>query len=326
MFGALYYGTNLLTRNYYIPVLFHQSWRVLLCVFSAILLASPVLANGAGSFRDIKMGPDRDKAGEARGGLRVEAEEIAVLLRIKPLVEKLRATKASASAQASRPIEQARMLCLWKIFIALQEVRKVVAVINIEISRSNETFNSLTAQRNMMANVLNTATFMQYGILGTIDKSMNLKYGQPQASTEINTVMFGIGTAIPTTGLFLPSILKRKIDSPPNTLAYIFNSSFTPDDADKSYLWKFINSPIPGSPYKLTRREILIKHWEDFSHLNSQDVNRVKRLAATPAASEDLTENIRILAQRISLLQDLKTHIEEFDASLYELHNAIAID
>ena len=167
---------------------------------------------------------------------------------------------------------------------------------------------------------------MQYGILGTINKSINLKYGQPKPSVEIQTTMFGIGTAIPTAGLFLPLIYKRDIDSPPNTLAYIFHSSFAPADADKSYLWKFINSPIPGSTYNLTRREILIRHWEDFAHVNTHDVNRIRRLAETPDASENLTENIRILGQRISLLQDLKTHIEEFDASLYELHNAIAID
>jgi hypothetical protein len=305
------------------------STLVLLCVFSMSFFAAPVSASGAGSFRDIKMAAERDKAGEARGELRAEAQELAALLNIKPLVEKLRAAKASemgASAETSRPIEQARMLCLWKIFIALQEVRKVVAVLNIEIARSFESFNSLTAKRNMTTNILNTTTFMQYGILGTIDKSMNLKYGQPVPSVEINTVMFGIGTALPTIALFAPSIFKQRIDSPPNTLAHIFNASFRPADADKSYLWKFINSPIPGSNSPLTRREILIKHWEDFANLDTKDAKGIKRLAATPSAEENLNESVRVLGARISLLEDLKTHLEEFDASLYELHNAIAIN
>jgi len=325
-FGAIYNGSNLLTRALDIRTLLDSSLLALLCAFSTIFFAVPVLASGAGSFRDIKMTPDRDRDGEARGEPRAEAEELATLLNIKPLVEKLRAAKASGSPEATRPIEQTRLLCMWKIFIALQEVRKVVAVLNVEIARSNESFNSLTAKRNMTTNVLNTATFMQYGILGTIDKSMNLKFGQPIPSVEINTVMFGIGTALPTIALFAPSIFKEKIDSPPNTLAHIFNASFRPADADKSYLWKFINSPIPGSNSPLTRREILIKHWEDFANLDIKDSKGMRRLAAMPSAEENLTESVRILGARIALLQDLKTHVEEFDASLYELHNAISMN
>ena len=150
--GTPYYGMHLLTRNYHTAASFERFWRSLLCLFSTVslcsstILTAPVLANGAGSFRDIKLGAERDKVAEAHGELRAEAEEVALLLKIKPFVEKLRAAKASSSSdsvQSSRPIEQARLLCLWKIFIALEEVRKVVAVINIEIAQSNESFNSL---------------------------------------------------------------------------------------------------------------------------------------------------------------------------------------
>ena len=318
-----------MTRTSDIRALVIQAAAILLCVCNTVLLAGPALANGAGSFRDIKMAPERDRAGEARGELRAEAQELASLLNIKPLVEKLQAAKLGqpgAGSETSRPIEQARVLCLWKIFIALQEVRKVVAVINIELSNSYETYNSLTSKRFMTANMLNAVNFMQGGILGTVNKSMNLKYGQPIPATEISITTFGLGTGIPAIGLLVPSIWSRKIDSPPNTLAHIFNASFKPADANNSYLWKFINSPIPGSTLNLTRREILIRHWEDFAALYSKDVNCTKRLAAMPNAEERLTENIRILSQRINLLQDLKTHIEEFDASLYELHKAIAIN
>lgn len=76
----------------------------------------------------------------------------------------------------------------------------------------------------------------------------------------------------------------------------------------------------------LTRRQILIKHWEAFEKLNSKDERRLKKLAAAPSYSERLNESIRIVSQRMDLLHGLRTHIEEFDTELYELHQAITLD
>lgn len=299
------------------------------CLLVNVYCSVPVLATGAGSYRDIKMAPDRDTAAEARGELRTDAQEASRLLRVEAMVEKLRAAKQagiSDSTQLPRTIQQARLLCLLKIFIAMEEVRNVIAVINRELSVSYTALDSLTTKRDMAMNMLNTTIFMQAGILGCISQGVNFKYGQPITSKTIATVNFSNITGLSTLGLLVPSIWSRRIDSPPNFLAHVFNESYRPGDAEKSYLWKFMSSPIPGSSDGLTRREILIRHWHDFAGLDSQQEGQVKRLAAMPAADERLRESIRLLSQRITLLHDLKTHLEEFDGSLFELHNAITMN
>jgi hypothetical protein len=208
----------------------------------------------------------------------------------------------------------------------MEEVRKVVAIINYELAKSHVALDSLTSKRDMTINMLNTVNFMQGGTLGCVAKSIDFKYGYFMADKEISEVSFGTSAGLPAIGLFVPSMWSRRIDSPPNTLARIFDPNYKPPASEQSYLWKFMNSPIPASPIKLTRREILIKHWEELEGLNSKDQKRIKRLAATPEGEESLREGIRIISQRNDLLFDLKTHIEEFDGSLYELHKVISMN
>jgi hypothetical protein len=309
-------------------LLFFRLAILFTCLLVSFYCPAPGLATGAGSYRDIKMAPNRDRVAESRGELRTDAQEASRILRVEPLVEKLKATKEAGitATQLPRPIQQARLLCLVKIFIAMEEVRKVVGVINRELSVSYTALDSLTTKRDMAMNMLNTTIFMQAGVLGCISQGVNFKYGQPITSKTVATVNFSNITGLSAVGLLVPSIWSRRIDSPPNFLAHIFNESYRPGDAEKSYLWRFMSSPIPGSTDGLTRREVLIKHWEDFAALDSKQERQVKRLAAMPAGEERLSESIRILSQRITLLHDLKTHLEEFDGSLFELHNAITMN
>ena len=309
-------------------LLFFRLAILFTCLLVSFYCPAPGLATGAGSYRDIKMAPNRDRVAESRGELRTDAQEASRILRVEPLVEKLKATKEAGitATQLPRPIQQARLLCLVKIFIAMEEVRKVVGVINRELSVSYTALDSLTTKRDMAMNMLNTTIFMQAGVLGCISQGVNFKYGQPITSKTVATVNFSNITGLSAVGLLVPSIWSRRIDSPPNFLAHIFNESYRPGDAEKSYLWRFMSSPISGSTDGLTRREVLIKHWEDFAALDSKQERQVKRLAAMPAGEERLSESIRILSQRITLLHDLKTHLEEFDGSLFELHNAITMN
>ena len=308
----------------------------LIAAVSVCLLALPVLPGSTAvlpeitSYRDIKITPNRDMAGESRGELRADAAEVAELLKIQSLVSTLRKSQkvGAGSEHLSRPMQQARMLCLLKIFIASQEVRKVVATINFDLSRSNEELDQLTSRRNMTANMINTFNFMQGGTLGIIKQSCSFPGTTvpTAARQEIAMTSFGTGTGLAMVNLMLPSLWSRKVDTPPNILAHVFNANYSPADADQSYLWKYMSMPIPGSNLAFSRREILLKHWKDFAGLNSNDKRRERKLAATPAGSEQLRENIRLVSQRMDLLHDMKAHFEEFDAALYELHKAISFD
>lgn len=283
------------------------------------------------NFRDIKMTPSRDMQSESQGELRADARELMDLLNIRTLVSALRKSKESGtdSTQLSRTIQHARMLCLWKIFIASQEVRKVEAMIDFDLARSNEALDSLTAKRDMTRNMINTFNFLQSGTLGTIKNATSFP-GPIQttnaARQEMAMTFFGTSIALATTNLLMPSLWRHSVDPPPNILVHVFDQNSKPNDADQSYLWKFMNSPIPGSDGTLTRRQILIKHWESFAGLDSKDELRLKKLSGSSSESEELSASIKVTAQRIALLQDLKTHFEEFDIALYELHKVITFN
>jgi hypothetical protein len=293
--------------------------------------ASSALA-AADSFLDIKMSPQRDRQGETAGDLRTDATEIAQILKIESFITALRNQKQAGvdSAHLSRAMQNARMLCLWKIFIASQEVRKVVAQINYDLSRANQELDQLIARRNMTMNMVNTVNFLQGGVLGTIKQASGLPTYPVQgyARQEMAVTSFGTGSSLAALNLFVPSLIRKRLDSreQPTILQHVFNPEFRPADAKYSYLWKFMNAPLPGHESGLTRRQVLVKHWKAIDGVNVDDARLVRTLVYAPDEKEQLSENIRLVTQRIDLLHDMKTHFEEFDAALYELHKAMSFD
>lgn len=308
--------------------MFRPLVAVLLCCCATFSTCAPETgAQGVDAFRDIRITPDRNPVAEQSGLLRADAKEIAELLEIAPVVERLRLLKSSGSGRIgtrlTRADQSARLLCLWKIMMASEEVRKVVAEIDLDIATAFQNVGELNAKRANVQNTLNTLNFMQGGVLGITKNSMALAGKSPTTRQVLAISSFGTSTLLSSVNLFLPSIWARKSDGKPNALARIFNASYRPDNAEESYLWRFFNSPVPGSTVALNRKQILVKHWESFGGLKLNQRNDAV-LAGT--ADEQTRESIRLINQRISLLEDMKTHIEEFDASLYELHQAISLE
>jgi hypothetical protein len=290
--------------------------------------ASQAAADKAKPFLDIKMTAERYTY-NSQGQLTLDAQELADLLKIKPLVMALWQAKQTGISSADLPkkLQYARLLCLWKIFTASEEERKVVGEINNDLATSYIALDGLEAKRNMTNNMLNTANFMQSGILGTVKQSMGLRAGTNIPRQDLAIISGGIGVTLASSTLLVPYIWNHEIDSPPNILARIFNREhIQTSNNGKSYLWKYFNSPIPGSSITLTRREILIKHWEEFAHINSKDEKNICRLASLPYLSRSLNESIFYINRRITLMHDLNTHVEEFDIALCQLHNAISFD
>lgn len=272
------------------------------------------------------MTPDINQEVETSHELRADAREVAEILKISPLVEKLKAAKAAGQTAEimPRPLLNAKMLCLWKIAQCILEVRKMVAAIDYDLASSNVALDQLVVRGNNIQNMLNTFNFAQGGTLGIIKQSMSL-HGMSGPAQYPGMTTFGLGTVLASLNLILPSMWVRRADSPPNTLSHFVHSSHPFQDSSESYLWQFLSSPIPGSKYgSLTRREVLIKHWEDFAGLRSANERLLRRLSSTPDDRESFVESIKLLNERLALLHDLKTHIEEFDGSLYELHKSIS--
>jgi hypothetical protein len=316
-------------------------------VLLVLIVCAPLRAFAFGedfkSYRDIKITPEifakAQTSGATDGVLRADADEIADLLHVRPLVAVIRTAKAantsstsstsgaSSTLVLSKSVQQARMLCLYKIMIASQETRKTIAIIDYEIANTNVSLSSLNAKRQAFSNTLNTSNFMQGGTAGVVKQSLSFPGGATAAPRqEIAMASFGTSIALALINLLSAGAWHRPIDSKPNTLAFVFDGARQPSDANQSYLWKFLSTKIPGSSSDLTRRALLVKHFQAIAGVNPADEIRVKRITATPPPDKELNESIRILNQRIDLLHDLKTHVEEFDGSLYEFHRAIQMN
>ena len=298
----------------------------ILTAFLAMAQALPLQAKQH-NFADIKLTPDVSAQSELRGELRPDALELAEILKIRPYIDLLREAKKAGTGDGGAPMPRrllnAKLLCLFKIVAAQQEVRKVVAIIDYDLAKTNIDLSGLTAKRDRTTNMINTVNFMQGGILGITKQSLFLN-GKFGASQYPLITSFSLGTVLSVINLMHPPLWHRTMDGHANSLAYFLCDS-TPPDAANSYLWEFFNRQVPGSKYTFSRREVLKHHWHDFAHVDISDNKKHHLLAALPEGpgSAHEHESIGLLSQRIELLQDLRTHVEEFDASLYELHKAI---
>lgn len=300
--------------------------RALLLLSLSLILVNPVSAEArTGLFTDIKMTADFAPDAGKHGDLRPDAAEISELLEITPYVEQLRQHRINNPADTCdlpKPLLTAKVLCLWKILMASEEVRKFSAKIDLDLATSNVALDALVAKRDATSNAINNANFAQGGLLGITKQSLFLhKYF---ATSNIPLIVSAsIGTTLSVANMFAPNMYRAKIENNPNMLAHFFDADYKPSDASQSHLYKFFHSAIPGGKYQLTRREILVRHWHDFAGLKPDDPLLIRKLSSAPVAGEDLNEDIKLLSLRVALLHDLKTHVEEVDGCLYELHKAI---
>lgn len=307
-------------------VRFSNLFAAVAVILTSITAAHATIADDAKSFRDITLTPRRIPANEERGDLREDAKEVAEVLGITDMVDRLRREKSNYAT--SREIQNIRLLCLWRIFTASEEVRQVCAECGFDRAQTHIALDELTAKKQMAIDLITTANFAQGGTLGIIKQSIsypraikNRQRIQKRRAQEIAITSFSTSIGLASINQLIGPRWFRKIDSRPNMLSHFFDENFRPKDFQVSYLWKFYNKSVPGFPDNLTRREVLVKHWRDFGGVDIQSQKLVQKVTANVTDVE--TENIRILNNRMTLLSDLQSHIEEFDSSLYELHKAI---
>ena len=293
-------------------------------VAATMMLAAATAAHAsaesdAKAFRDITLTPRSIPANEANGELREDAKEVAEVLDITNLVDRLRREKANYGN--SREIQNIRLTCLWKLFTASEEVRQVVNECDYDLAQAQIALDGLMSKKQMMFFTLSTANFIQLGTLGIIKNVMGFSEVYHVAEREVAMAQFGTSIALAETNQLIGPTWSRKIDSRPTMLSHFFYENFKPKDNEVSYLWKFFNKPCPGFPDNLTRRQVLVRHWKDFGGM---DIDNAKTVGKVTANITDVErENIKMLKKRVALLHDLQSHFEEFDASLYELHKAI---
>jgi len=280
-------------------------------------------AKASKEYVDIQITPARNLMAEANSELRADAAEMADLLNIRPVVEMLRTHQRSGKDMANAPkdVQSARLMCLWRMFEASEEVRKVVAQINFDIAVNNVHLETLNNRKRLTNNTINTFNFMQNGVLGIVKNSLAIAALYPIFRQEIAMTSFGMSGCLPVINMYAPKLIYRKTTEGANMLSHVTDPGYRPEYANHSYLWKYFNSPIPGSSSKEPRREVLIKHWEALKGLSA--TNEKQRDLMDGTNEKARREGLGAVSQRIEILHDFKTHVEEFDGALFELHQAV---
>ena len=296
---------------------------ILLCILLAVgaVSATPAEADtrNVKAFVDITMVPAH--TGQP-GELTLDALEAAQILKILPMVERLRREAVTASPP-SKIVSQMRLLVICRIMAASEEVRKLVASINRDLASANIALSELSAKRARTGNMITAATFTQGGILGVLGKSGQLAGYPPQSAVKVVTAS-SIAIGLSTVNMFVtPHLYHSRIDNGPNSMTNFLSLNLNPPDANRSYLWQYFNQPVLGSPITITRRELLLKHWKAFLGFDATNKLSVQKMSGLPDGAENVDEGIGRVNERIALLHDLESHVEEFDTSLYELHKSI---
>lgn len=304
-----------------------MSKKALICLVVVLICAGvcpSAIAETSKEYLDIKMTAVRNLSAEANNELRADAAEVADLLHMRPVVEMLRTAQRSGKDMSLSPkaMQSARLMCLWRVFQASEEVRKVVAQINYDIAVNNVHLETLLSRKRKVNNLLNVFNFTQSGVLGCVKNGLAIGAVYPIFRQEIAMTSFGITGCLPLVNMAAPKAIFRRTTDSVNMLSHVTDPNFRPAYSNQSYLWKYFNSPIPGSSSPEPRREVILKHWETLKGLSATNPKQRELMAGTHDKAR--LEGIGIVSQRIEILHDFKTHIEEFDGALFELHQAIS--
>lgn len=257
--------------------------------------------------------------------LSAKAKDAADLLHVTDWVQRLFALPHQDQPTDRRAIMM-KMIIYKRVMAAILEMRKTTARIDKELAYAYDVQSGLLARRGKMVRYTTIANFSQFGAMGTARTGLLINGKVPEATQNASNYLRIIAAS---TSVFLASMTvlerrsgKRKIDADPNALAGIFDI----DSARAYYLpdvvWNFLNEPPPEGG--ASRKERLVKQWQTLRHLNPSNTTYIHRITATPLTEEEKTETVRILEDRIFMLHDLHAVVEQLDAELLELVNAVS--
>lgn len=249
-------------------------------------------------------------------GISKGAEEAAHLLRIEPQIAELIRTKNVTSDRDTRLELETELL--EGVLSGMLEIRLAADKVDEELNYAFDVvLNSLLMRRGKALQLTYETNFIQNGVFGATAGWCYLnKY------TKAGNIMFlissGIGNCLSALAIMEMHGGWRKIDTGPNSLAAFLNMGeaykFSP------MISEFLNGTAPYVTNNQSRKDYLYDIWKKFtvSTLSLDSQKNREKLAAMPTVKYD---SIKIVTNRISLLQSLKAGLEEFDTQLYQLVN-----
>lgn len=181
-------------------------------------------------------------------------------------------------------------------------------------------------QRDRAIQLTNNVNFLQQGILGISASSLGLSAG---SNYGLYADDLSIVSSYFNSGLVLASMLEqhgglRPGKAKPNVLGAAFGKSSEHINLSPLSI-RYLNAVAPDSPTNLSRREVLIKYWNESKALNI-NINRdsaVQKLSVEGKAHHWWCETIGLINNRITMLFDLRAVLRSSNIGFDELLKAV---
>lgn len=242
------------------------------------------------------------------------AADAVKLMKIEPLtLELIHLNKTDPNNPRRRRLE----LCfLESVMLAGLDVRVACNKIDEELNYAHDVALSEMLRRRGKELQLNfEANFIHNGIFGGIAGLLYLKR-YTKAGNEMFVISSGIGTVLSTLALLQMHGGWRKRDTPPNSLAALYNLETQSEYQFSPLVSSYLNSQDPLDSKIRTRRDELYDLWKKHkaATMNMKVKKNQEKVAAMPTIPRD---TIRILRNRIALLTGLKAMLGRFDPEIF---------
>ncbi len=251
-------------------------------------------------------------------GLGQPASEAARLLRVQKLAAQLIEVNRSAKPTDSKLQAQLEVEFMEAVVCGLLEMHIATDQIDSELNYAYDVvLSSLLIKRGKGLQKNFEANFIQSGVFSAIAGLLFLKQ-HSKAGNEMFVIESSIGTLLSSLALVQLHGGRRKIDTPPNALADVFDLDARKPHRFSPLVIAFLDSPSPRSTTGQTRKEYLLHQWKKY-RISTMDIDKKKNQIKLAAADSKYRDTINIVRNRVSLLHSLRARLEEFDAGLFDL-------
>ena len=304
-----------------------QSTKILTSVLCSVILLAAPLPKCAPAMADDQLKLAASIPVLNTTALTPGAKEAATLLGILPKVERLQQLKQQNgnSEQINDEELGLKVDVLDKVMGGALEIQMVTGRIDREVAWAYAGHDMLLAKRQKIMNYLFTANFMQGGVLGVLSGPFFL-HGENTLGKEFLLLASSIGLALSMASFVEARSGSKRVDGGTTVLADVFHlAQPTLPMHQADIVSKYMNSVPPGSTTNRTRIDALVDSWKQGHYLKSTNEKLLQRLSAIEPEGSKYKENVGLLNQRLRMLFDTQSAIEQLHGDLLELLRAAEI-
>lgn len=255
-------------------------------------------------------------ASDGSSGLSIGAREVAELLNLSPTLAELKQLKGSDAG--SDRVSALEVKVLEKILLGALELQVATDKVDEDLYYNYHiALADLLQKRAKWLQLNYDANFLQSGILGIVAGRLYLSrhsYG----GDRMFVISGSNGTALTTLAMLQMRGGKRRVDTSPNSLAEVFKLPVGQDDRFSVFVSRLLNSPPPGSTDGKTRSELLNEAWRK-AKITTMNIDTPRAQAAIATMPSHKFDTIKIIENRLVLLQSLKKDLESFQGNVLDL-------